>query len=362
MQVHTDKKKIIELTLILKGMAIILVVAFHVFFALNDRLYYAFCFYLRPFRMPVFMFVSGYLYVMISREKYKGLASIAYDKFKRLLIPMLFFQVIVAFETMLIDLWRFDSVDSLNFSLSDFIKKALLYPQQSPNAYLWFVYVLFIIFLLAHVFRSHLGVFWLLGVLLYFVDLPSLFDLNDLKFYLQYFALGALTFECFKSMFFQVSSWVYFVLALVGLYLCTYYFQFTPLMQHDDSVYYLARSYSGLLFMLCFAVLLQRYRNFVGRMLGQLGRYSASIYFLHIPFYHLVCVYLLQDRLSYSGVALWVAVAVTVAVGLAGPILLDKYLISKHAFAGQLLLGRKTDFALRQWCVLQWHRIRTVSK
>lgn len=361
---HTlsDKKELFELTAILKGIAIILVVAFHVFFALNDRLYYATCFYLRPFRMPVFMFVSGYLFAMISINKYTGFKQLAYDKFKRLLLPMLFLQIIVGAETFLIDLWKLNSTTIQNFSFSDFIIEALFYPQLSSNAYLWFVYVLFIVFLIAHVFRHHFLLFFGTGVALYFVDLPTIFDLSDLKFYLQYFALGALSFRTTRTAFQKIPSWIYLLAALICLYISSYYFRFTPLKQSDDSVYYLIRSYAGLMFILSFAILLQRSLKMPARLLANIGGYSASIYFLHIPFYHLVSMYLLKSENVFSGVELWAYIAITITVGIAGPISVDKYLISKSHLAGMLLLGRKSEFQLKEWLLILRNKMLIISK
>lgn len=357
-----NKKEIFEITTVLKGMAIILVVAFHVFFALKDRTYYATCYYLRPFRMPVFMFVSGYLYTMITRDKYNSLKPLAYEKFKRLLLPMFFLQIVGAVENTLIDLWRFDAVDSLKFSLKDFVVNALIYPQASFNGYLWFVYVLFLIFIVAHVFRRYPIVLFAVGLGLYFVPMPLMFDLNNFRLYLQYFALGMATFHYLKSDYLKLPSWVFLLVIIAGIAVNSYYFRYTPWTQRDDSFLYLIRSYSGLFVMLSLAVLLTRFRVAPARWLARIGGYSASIYFLHMPFYYILTVYILNDGIVLKGLELWGYSLLTIVVGIGGPILLDKYLISKNQFLGMLLVGRKGSFVLKEWLSEMLHRLHIVTK
>ena len=357
-----NKKEIFEITTVLKGMAIILVVAFHVFFALKDRTYYATCYYLRPFRMPVFMFVSGYLYMMITRDKYQSLKPLAYEKYKRLLLPMFFLQVIVALENVLINLIKFDSIDSLNFSLKDFLVNALFYPQASFNGYLWFVYVLFLIFIAAHIFRKYPVVLFLIGLGLYFVRMPLMFDLNNFRLYLQYFALGMLVFHYLKSAYTKLPWWVYLLVVVAGIAVNSYYFRYTPWTQRDDSFLYLIRSYAGLLVMLSLAVLLCRFKVAPARWLAWMGKYSASVYFLHMPFYYILTVYILNDGIILKGAELWGYSLLTIVVGIGGPILLDKYLISKNQFLGMLLVGRKGSFVFKDWWSDLLHKIHIVSK
>jgi len=358
--IEINKKEIFEITTVLKGMAIILVVAFHVFFALKDRTYYATCYYLRPFRMPVFMFVSGYLYMMITRNKYDHFKPLVFEKFKRLLLPMFLLQIIGATENILIDLLRFDSVDSLDFSLKDFITNALLYPQAGFNGYLWFVYVLFFIFAIAHLFRKIPAILFAIGIAVYFIRMPLMFDLNNLRLYLQYFALGMVTFHYLKARFFQLPWWIYPIIIFLGISINNYYFQYTPWTQKDDSFLYLIRSYSGLFVMLSIAALLLRFKTAPARWLAWIGQYSASVYFLHMPFYYILTVYILREGAILKGTELWIYSFFTIAVGITGPILLDKYVISKNQFLGMLLVGRKGSFVFKNWLSGMLHKLHIV--
>lgn len=89
------------------------------------------------YHLPIFFFLSGFLYgyLRIGDRKYSDYKRFLINKFRRLLIPYIVWGV---FTTLL---W--------NFSILDFL-------MGNGLGHLWFLYVLFVIFLLVHPFSHYL--------------------------------------------------------------------------------------------------------------------------------------------------------------------------------------------------------------
>lgn len=92
---------------VLRSLAIIMVVAFHAYGIMYwggfpdmtetyKDLYYKFNQYVVNFRMPLFIFISGYLFSFLEREKgkYPTFLELLKNKFKRLIIPYFIFATI----------------------------------------------------------------------------------------------------------------------------------------------------------------------------------------------------------------------------------------------------------------------------
>jgi hypothetical protein len=147
------------------------------------------------FHMPLFMFISGYLFYLTRISKDRTYISVIKDKFKRLYIPMLFF-TLVAFvpKILLAPLMNHPA----HLTLQYFFNVFLLY-KENPLAEMWFVISLLEIMLLFPLYKwadNNLGKE--LGLLLLFVVLGDFtitcdyFQLLHVVYMLPFFYGGAL--------------------------------------------------------------------------------------------------------------------------------------------------------------------------
>ncbi len=131
---------------VLRSLAIVMVVAFHAygmmywghFPDLTEKykdLYYSTNQYVVNFRMPLFIFISGYLFSYLERErgKYPTFLSLLKNKFKRLIIPYFIFATIYMLTT------------GMGFDI-----KTLM---SGSCAHLWFITMLFWCFISTRLFH-----------------------------------------------------------------------------------------------------------------------------------------------------------------------------------------------------------------
>ena len=131
---------------VLRSLAIIMVVAFHAYGMMywghfpnmtNEykEIYYNINQYVVNFRMPLFIFISGYLFSFLEREKnkYPTFLALFQNKFKRLIIPYLIFATIYMLTT------------GMGFDLKVLISGSC--------GHLWFITMLFWCFMCARLFR-----------------------------------------------------------------------------------------------------------------------------------------------------------------------------------------------------------------
>jgi len=84
-----NKTNLYDTITFIKAFAIIMVVLLHSsFFNKNEVVNYINLNYLTPFRMPAFMFVSGFLYIYVTRKKNPDYKTFFFNKFSNLLVPL----------------------------------------------------------------------------------------------------------------------------------------------------------------------------------------------------------------------------------------------------------------------------------
>jgi len=153
-----DRAKLKEITS-LSSFGILLVVFGHSYCDLKVQggpflhFLYFLRFYIYSFHMPLFMFISGYLFCYTTRSR----AGIPYPDFvwkkiKRLLVPYFMLTAIAFPEKVLLAkyAWRHTTFDFNLFA------HGLIYPLSNINFFFWFLPTLFIIFLAAPAMRAAL--------------------------------------------------------------------------------------------------------------------------------------------------------------------------------------------------------------
>ena len=159
-------------------------------FALDDALSLITSF-IYSFHMPVFIAVSGSVYALcLNKGKYSNVRSFIRNKSKRLLLPYLFFSIVVVFPVLcLCDIIQGQYIVSI-------IKNFILC---IDNRHLWYVVVLFSIFVIMRILGDKLdgNKICIAAILFLFAIIPSIPVLNYLKInktlhMLLYFYIGYL--------------------------------------------------------------------------------------------------------------------------------------------------------------------------
>lgn len=176
---------------IAKAVCIILVVIGHYvpdnspmwYVMLHDVIY--------TFHMPLFMFVSGYVY--IATKKDTAYSVFLLKKIRRLMVPYLATSVVVIVIKLLTQ--GSMSVDN-PVTVFSFVEMFYL---PVAGYFLWFIWALWWMFVLVPLFKrkqSHVVIF-ILGIVLHFipVELPQIFCLKQFSGMLMYFMFGVFVFE-----------------------------------------------------------------------------------------------------------------------------------------------------------------------
>ena len=155
------------------------------------------------FRMPLFLFVSGFLLLFTTEISHSNKTPSGFikNKLKRLVLPMI---VITAITFIPRSFMSFAADDSINLS-ADALMRSFIDANYMPIPYFWFIHVSFILlcscFLLINIFKR-LGIPTLFTISCIFIilliyslsSLPAttLFSINQLKRLGFYFALGGI--------------------------------------------------------------------------------------------------------------------------------------------------------------------------
>jgi fucose 4-O-acetylase-like acetyltransferase len=343
------KTEVFDIVAILKAFAIIMVVFLHLQMGAENVLYCKINILLAPLRMPVFMFASGFLYIYVSKDKYPQYSHFVLEKFKRLIIPLFFIRISYCIIKLLISGFVSDEYAISPFHLKIFLQNLFLYPTNFQDAnHLWFVYTLFVIFVIVHLFSSQLYLLTLFSFVVYFIRLPEIFGLNSIRLYMIFFCLGALLCKFVSLCKFKLCNinLLYIPLFLTFLLSIILFFLKQQMLQSLLQIVSFIQYLTGILFVVLLSTILAlRCHNIVSQRLLHIGRFSATIYFLHTFCYRFFDILTSHLYSSNKPFELWIFLIMSLFVGINGPILIDKYLISKNELASLLLLGKRTGFA-----------------
>jgi fucose 4-O-acetylase-like acetyltransferase len=276
------------------------------------------------FHMPLFMFISGYVYSAVQKPVvYK---DFVFNKFKRLIVPYLFVSAVIIFI-------KFLTVK--NMYLENPVSLSSLYEifyLPSAGFFLWFIYVLFLIFLIMpFVYNTiKLNIFLIVSFVLFLTSMnfTNLFCIAQLKENLLYFVLGC--FICTKPN-------IKLVIEKIPIMVFLVFFVIVYVLKFPDAIWFISLrklflAVSGIFFIMKMSIRIDKTVNPIKQFFLKLATYSYTIYLFHTTAEGLVKSvfvkipienYLIQD-LCFIAKAFF-----TIACGVIAPIILHKIIISK---------------------------------
>ena len=271
-----EKTRIISID-IAKAICIILVVAGHFAPDYAPDWYVVMSDLLRAFRMPFFLFISGYLHWVTRKPiKYK---DFVWKKFQRLMIPYFFISVVIIIIKLLTE---------KGLSVENPVTYSAFYEMfYFPVAgyFLWFIYALFLMFLIVPLFntRKSLSVLLLLSLVMFFipVSLPNVFCLAHFQVNLLYFVLGCAFSEWVNVR--KVIEKTHFLVALcifAGMYLLKIYSGVDGIEKWME----LCTAFAGFVLVLNFSNRIELKTVFAKKTLLYVSVCSYTIYLFHTTF------------------------------------------------------------------------------
>lgn len=322
MSVTKERESVFEIA---KAIGIVLVVYGHVArgvqsaglpvndtaFSLVDGLIYS-------FHMPLFFFVSGIFFMKSLGSR--GRMGLILSKLDTVIYPYVVWSLLQGGFELLLSRFTTSSVSATEVL-------SLLW---SPRAQFWFLYILFLVFLLAVLIyrRPSGGLFWVIFVVTSFLNItaqfaPDVFPIRYLCHYLVYFALGVLTRE-YLPMLLRRLNLATFVSGLVSIGL--------QYLQHGLHHEWFGESLSfavgvtSVLFVTCISAQLAKISWL--RPVALLGATSLHIYLMHILIGSGVRI-VLQKFLHITNPWIHISVGTIVATGLPALLVLQLKFFSR---------------------------------
>ena len=281
--------------------------------------------YIYSFHMPLFMFVSGFLfyYTLPKFSNKKDYWHYVRKKIIRLFPSYLIFSMIIFIAKLLLS--NHLEVDNNISGFNEFFM-VLYNPVRSFAGSLWYVYVLFQFYLIFPIILKYLKplVVLFISFPLYYVKLTDLFAVNFFLEFLFFFSLGVFiadNYEKYKALLLKYG--IPFMLLFVGLSISFY---FTPI----------PKIVMGLCSVPALHTFVLLIKNPKYKLLSTLGAFSFSIYLMNTLVMGLVkAVGFKFFEISYSNF-LFIAL-IMVFLGSIIPILIKKYIINKIPKIGKYI-------------------------
>ena len=276
------------------------------------------------FHMPLFMFVSGYIYHVTKKPvKYN---QFVLKKFKRLGIPYIFVSLLIIGIKLLTEKEMYVEHP---VSLSSFYE--ILYIP-SAGYFLWFVYVLFLIFLIIPFFNTprKLDFLFILSLIWFVmpVQTTELFCINQLKSHFFYFVSG-----CFFSQY-QILirkktgniTVFFYILCFIVLYLLKHIYGnlLNAVVLH---CMYVCLALTGICITLKIARYIEMNTQKIKNIFVKLAIYSYTIYLFHTTFEGFAKSFFVKYPINGyldNTTSFCFMVLVIVSLGITGPIFLHQ--------------------------------------
>lgn len=340
---------------IAKGIGILMVVLYHTFIpALRNDFSYSFIYSLfATIQMPLFFFVSGWLF-QLKQKKYEQnkLQSIK-TKFIHLMIPYFSFSIIyyVAINIAL----RISAIAPLvkmssGYSNSSFLDSIfqILFCQDSLAKNLWFIYVLFIITVLHIIFPKIMAhpisliLQFFLQYILMFVSCPDV--IVNTFMYMFFFSFARFIFTYTDKI---LSAKKYFHILISVIFVCgaTFYvladyngiFKSNEILHYSKIIIKELVSILGIGFICISSYYISHLKFFINRALTYAGKHSFIIYLIHVPILTPAVVSLLIKTAPF--LPTFVDCIIGFAIGIIIPLLISKFILEKVSILNFLFLG-----------------------
>ncbi|MDR2970059.1 MAG: acyltransferase family protein, partial [Tannerellaceae bacterium] len=291
------------------------------------------------FHMPLFMYVSGYIYMNFRKPiAYKDFIS---KKFRRLMIPYFLVSILIIGLKLL--------AGKAMYVQNPVTLSSLLEIFYSPAAgyFLWFIYVLFLIFLIIPFFNSPRKIGYLLLFSLILVLIPfkitGIFCLEQFKNHLFFFVLGC--FVCRQSSLSEkiksIPAWV-----IAAGFIVLYVAASLPAVSGNmipAKVLSLGMAVSGIAFVMQISRLIDTGSVSLRKFFIRMAAFSFTVYLFHTTFQGLAKSILVKLSIAdLPGVDISFAASILIvnATGIICPILL--YFLTSYF---NVTVRRKTDKA-----------------
>ena len=344
------QKNRLEWADIAKGLGIILVVFAHTLVpklresSITIKFIWIFIY---NFHMPLFFFVSGYLFEK-NLGRYTDKAAFTVKKARLLMLPYLMFSLIayaIIFAAMKIPaLAAVLSGGGYGTPSVKAMALGILFYQGHPDQHLWFVYSLFIVFVINILFKNTMRTRAILPVLLAlyiskaFIHYPAILDYtaSDLLFFslARNMCLGGKTPVAYGAPLIASAA----VFAAANVIYSHFYVTAMP-QGAIKALLYVTRaicSASGIITVCSIADFVSKTR--VNGFFTELGRYSYDIYLIHAPF---LVSGLMGLLLAYSHMPSYICCAAVTVIGIFLPYALSRFVLRKIPVTRKLLLGGK---------------------
>ncbi len=174
--------------------------------------------YIYSFHMPLFVFLSGYLYSNGKiNNKYRSFTELISKKFRRLIVPYLFIGILFMLPIKII--FNLDNISSSYFIRA--INEIIL--ARHPS-HLWFILMLFNLFIIFYIIEKYLNknkliinLLILVTISIVSVKIPNVYQISTSMQYLLYFYIGYIIQKYKDNINFLKEKWkVLLILQIVG--------------------------------------------------------------------------------------------------------------------------------------------------
>lgn len=302
-----------------------------------------------------FFFISGYLYEKNKEKYYQDCIEFCKKKTKQLIIPYLFWTLILYFAVNSVHLFFGQNIGGLLNNLGfpkTSIKEVVLntvFFQDFYVEYLWYLYVLFLYFLSSIILRNidkyiinKWFVLCCLVVVSYAVYINEMpYILGKIVRYLPDYLIGRLLFHVFtsekrgnhhrKNICFAIGG-ILFAIAFFGrirLMMPKTILRASIVILVQDALYWS---------IVILGIEISRFldNNRIGKCLLLIGNYSFDIYLMHSP-YIVPVVAMFLSKLHMNVIIVGI---MSVSLGIIIPIVVSKYIIRKNMLLSRVMLGR----------------------
>lgn len=233
------------------------------------------------FHMPLFFFISGYLFGYKDGLKSKGYKTFMKEKFWRLMFPYLVLNIIFIIPKFLGSAFIKDQVE---FSLQ-YIIYIFLMPRANIWGHLWFLFALFVVYAISPIFdfarNNKNKIYWLILItfcVIIFICRPihtDLFAINDLQKDLLFFVTGMIMtyipVEKIKNNLTKSKFMLLVIIDIILTIICGKY--------KENQIIQLLIAENTIFILFCMPIIF----NITNKFIMKQANYSFAIYIMHWP-------------------------------------------------------------------------------